>query len=119
MNENTIYRICARDDWEAARTAGAYAGSDLDRRDGFIHCSTAEQLRGTLDRHFAGQDGLVLLEIDAAALGADLRWEPSRGGAVFPHLYAALPVSTVVATYDLPLDATGRHSLPEAVFGPL
>lgn len=119
MNETTIYRICTRQEWDSARAAGRYDGSDLDRRDGFIHLSGAEQLRGTLDLHFAGQAGLVLLEIDAAVLGNDLRWEVSRGGAAFPHLYAALPVSAVRAVHDLPLDTAGRHVLPETALGPL
>jgi uncharacterized protein (DUF952 family) len=74
---------------------GAFPGSPDDVRDGFIHLSTCEQLDATIERHFAGERELVVLEIDAAALSADLRWEPSRGGALFPHLYAELPMSAV------------------------
>jgi uncharacterized protein (DUF952 family) len=74
---------------------GAFPGSPDDVRDGFIHLSTREQLDTTIERHFAGERELVVLEIDAAALSADLRWEPSRGGALFPHLYAELPMSAV------------------------
>ncbi len=88
-----IYKICPRADWEAAAGAGVYHGSPVDRRDGFIHFSTAAQVDGTLARHFAGQRDLVLVAVDATALGAALRYEPSRGGELFPHLYAALDVT--------------------------
>jgi uncharacterized protein (DUF952 family) len=88
-----IYKICPRAEWEAALVNGVYAGSEVDRRDGFIHFSTAAQVDETLRRHFAGQSDLVLVGVDPALLGAALRFEASRGGALFPHLYGVLPVS--------------------------
>ena len=91
-----IYRIVTEAEWEAARAAGAFAGSEHDRRDGFIHFSTAEQLRGTAEKHYAGRSGLLLLTVDAGALTAPLKWEVSRGGALFPHLYGPLPTSAVL-----------------------
>jgi uncharacterized protein (DUF952 family) len=105
----TIYKICEREAWRAAEAAGAFRGSDVDLRDGFIHFSTAAQVAETAAKWFAGRDDLVLAAIDADALGADLRWEPSRGGALFPHLYAPLSFSTVRWTRALPLGADGRH----------
>ncbi|MGH7298001.1 MAG: DUF952 domain-containing protein [Polyangiaceae bacterium] len=88
-----VYKVCAAREWREAVAAGAYRGSAADVRDGFIHLSTGEQLAETLRRHFAGQRDLVLVELDAADLGDVLRWEPSRGGDLFPHLYGALAVS--------------------------
>lgn len=92
---STIFKICPRALWAEATQAGSFTGSPVDHRDGFIHFSTAPQLAETARRHFAGQVDLVLVEIDATVLGDALRWEPSRGGALFPHLYAALPLSAV------------------------
>jgi uncharacterized protein (DUF952 family) len=106
-----IYKVCAAAEWAAAETAGRYEGSADDRRDGFIHFSTAAQLSGTLARHFAGRDDLVLIAVDAEALGDALKWEPSRGGDLFPHLYAALPVAAALWARPLPRDAAGRHIL--------
>lgn len=91
----TIYRIVTEDEWRAAREAGAFTGSEHDRRDGFIHFSTAEQLRETAEKHYAGRSGLLLLAVDVSALTAPLKWEVSRGGALFPHLYGPLPASAV------------------------
>jgi uncharacterized protein (DUF952 family) len=107
-----IYKIMAAADWAAARAAGVYEGSAHDRRDGFIHFSTAAQAAETAAKHFAGQADLVLLAVDATVLGEALAWEPSRGGALFPHLYGALPVTAVVAVDELPLDAAGSHRFP-------
>ncbi len=89
-------------------------GASVDRADGFIHFSTAEQAPDTAAKWFAGRDDLTLAAVDADALGGELRWEPSRGGALFPHLYAALPMSAVVWSRPLPLGPDGRH-----VFGSL
>lgn len=99
MSACAVYRILDRDQWEAARATGAFAGSADDARDGFIHLSARDQVAGTLAKHYAHLDidGLLALEIDAGALGEALKWEPSRGGALFPHLYAPLPVSAVRA----------------------
>ncbi|MBX5460087.1 MAG: DUF952 domain-containing protein [Steroidobacteraceae bacterium] len=104
--------MCRREEWEAALRAGTYAGSSQDLADGFIHFSTAEQLPGSARKHRAGQTGLVLLVVDPQALGAALRWEPSRNGALFPHLYGNLPLSAVRAVHDLPLGADGVPILP-------
>lgn len=95
-----IYKIITRDDWRAAQAAGRFEGSALDLRDGYIHLSTAEQWEETLQKHFAGQADLVLLSVDPT--GLDLRWEPSRGGTLFPHLYEPLPTSAVIEMRDLP-----------------
>ena len=107
-----IYKICSAAEWRAAERAGTYAGSAVDRRDGFIHFSTAGQAVDTAAMHFAGQRDLVLVSIDAANLGKRLKWEPSRGGALFPHLYGALELSTVLRVEPLPLDKNGRHAFP-------
>ena len=108
-----IYKIIDRDEWDAARACGRYSGSRDDRRDGFIHFSTAGQLHETARKHFAGRRNLVLLAVDDADLGADLKWEPSRGGALFPHLYAALPASGVTRSWPLPLNDQGGHEFPD------
>ena len=107
-----IYHMCRRDEWERALAQGEYNGSSQDQADGFIHFSSAEQLAESARRHRAGQTGLVVLAADPAVLGAALRWEPSRSGALFPHLYSALPVSAVAWVRDLPLGADGLHILP-------
>ena len=107
-----IFHMCRKDEWEDARSRGAYAGSSQDRQDGFIHFSTAEQLPGSVRKHRAGQPDIVLLAVDPAQLGDALRWEPSRGAALFPHLYSPLPVSAVRWTKDLSLGADGIHILP-------
>ena len=109
-----VYKIVAAEEWTKAEAAGVFEGAAIDRADGFIHFSTAEQAPGTATKWFAGCDDLTLAAIDAEALGADLRWEPSRGGALFPHLYAALPMSAVVWSRPLPLGSDRRH-----VFGSL
>ena len=93
---------------------GSFAGSADDRRDGFIHLSTAAQLTGTVDRHFAGHDGLQVAEVDLDALGDAVRWEPSRGGEDFPHLYGPLPLDAVVAYGPLEREADGTVKLPVA-----
>jgi len=109
---HAIYKICSAAEWREAENAGAYSGSAVDRRDGFIHFSTAEQVRETAARHFAGQPDLVLVSVDPAKLGPRLKWEPSRGGALFPHLYADLPLSAVLRVEPLSLDASGHHVFP-------
>jgi len=109
-----VYKIFRRSEWNAFRAAGATAGAPVDLRDGFIHLSTSEQVIETAARHFSQESDLVLVALDAARLGADLRWEPSRGGALFPHLYRPLRLSDVVWDKSLPLGATG-HIFPEGV----
>jgi uncharacterized protein (DUF952 family) len=109
-----IFKIAAAEEWRAAETAGVFRGSAADLQDGYIHFSTAEQAPETAARWFAGRDDLVLAAIETSALGAQLRWERSRGGALFPHLYDALSLTAVVWTRALPLGADGAH-----VFGDL
>lgn len=108
----TIYKICDAALWRAAEQAGAFRGAPVDLADGYIHFSTGPQVRETAARHFAGVADLVLVAIDADALGAALRYEPSRGGALFPHLYGALPMVAVLWVKPLPLGA-GGHVFPE------
>ena len=93
-----IYKVLRAAEWAHAQASGVFGGSADDLRDGFIHFSTAGQLNATIDRHFAGERDLVVLEVDAAALGDALVWEPSRGGALFPHLYGELPLTAVTQT---------------------
>jgi uncharacterized protein (DUF952 family) len=88
-----VYKVCPASEWREAVVRGAYRGSAVDLRDGFIHFSTGAQLAETLRRHFAGQSDPILVEIDPEDLGDALRWEPSRGGDLFPHLYGPLTVS--------------------------
>lgn len=102
-----IYKILPRRDWEAAWNAGVYEGSEVDRADGFIHFSTAAQAQETAIRHFRGQTGLVVLEVEADDLGAELKWEPSRGGELFPHLYGVLRAELVRGVDAAPLDPDG------------
>lgn len=108
-----IYKIAPRPLWQEAEAAGMFRGAPVDLADGFIHFSDATQLRETAARHFAGQQDLVLAAIDADALGAALRWEPSRGGALFPHLYGTLPMAAVLWAKPLPLAADGTHDFPD------
>jgi len=106
-----IFKICDRDEWNAAEAAGVYHGSEDDKRDGFIHFSTATQLPATLGKHYAGCDNLLLIAFDADALGDKLKWEPARDGDLFPHLYAPLPASAGLWTQPLPLGENGEHIL--------
>ncbi|HYP88862.1 MAG TPA: DUF952 domain-containing protein [Polyangiaceae bacterium] len=106
-----IYRLLAAEAWQQAQLAGSFVGSEHDVRDGFIHFSTATQVAETAARHYAGQAGLLLLSVSAPALGDALRWEPSRGGALFPHLYGALPLSAVTRVDELTLSG-GKHVFP-------
>jgi uncharacterized protein (DUF952 family) len=110
-----IYKIATADVIAGAEALGRLDGMPVDAADGFIHFSTADQLAETLSRHFRGQSGLVLLAVRAADIAANLRWEPSRGGALFPHLYAPLPMSAVAWSAPLSVDAGGACILPEAV----
>ena len=90
-----IYKILHDGEWRDLERAGVFHGSADDKRDGFIHCSTAEQAVGTYEKYFAGKPGLMLAAIDADALGETLKWEPSRGGALFPHIYGVLPRAAI------------------------
>jgi uncharacterized protein (DUF952 family) len=109
-----IYKLLDRPAWTKAEAKGVFEGSDVDRADGYIHFSAAAQLHETARLHFRGAGALVLLAIDAEALGSALKWEPSRGGALFPHLYGPLPADAVRWARDVALDGEG---VP--VIGPL
>ena len=108
----TVYKILDAAEWAEAEARGRFDGSDVDRRDGYIHFSTAAQAEETARRHFAGRRNLVLVAVDAEALGPALKWEPSRGGDLFPHLYGPLPVSAARWTRPIRLDGE-RHLLPD------
>ena len=112
-NPSTIYKLVPAALWREAENAGRFTGSAADLRDGFIHFSTAAQLAETAAKHFAGQSDLLLVGADAARLGEALRWEPSRGGALFPHLYGALELAAVIRVEPLPLGPDGRHCFPD------
>ena len=106
-----IYKILTRAEWRAASAAGRFEGSAIDRQDGYIHFSATGQAQETARRHFRGQTELVVLEVEADDLGAALRWEPSRGGDLFPHLYGPLDVAHVRAVTEAPLDGDGAPQL--------
>jgi uncharacterized protein (DUF952 family) len=108
----TVYKICPASRWREAEREGRFHGSDVDLRDGFIHFSTAEQVAETAAKHFAGERDLVLVRVDAAKLGDRLKWEPSRGGALFPHLYERLDLSAVMRVEALRLGPDGKHKFP-------
>ncbi len=110
-----IYKIFRRAEWVAFREAGVTTGAPIDLTDGYIHFSTAAQVAETAAKYFATESDLVLLALDSTSLGPDLKWEPSRGGALFPHLYRSLIRADVVWDKSLPLGATG-HIFPEGVF---
>jgi len=94
------YKIFTAAQWAQFQVDGVFAGAPVDLADGYIHLSTADQLQGTLDKHFAGQTGLVIAEIDLLSLGDTIRWEISRGDALFPHIYGRLPMSAVLSSRD-------------------
>jgi len=108
-----IYKICDAGLWRAAQGTHAFRGAGIDLRDGYVHFSTAAQVKETAARHFAGAADVVLVAVDAARLGEALKWEPSRGGALFPHLYGALPLEAVLWVKPLPIGTDGRHAFPE------
>ena len=111
-----VYKICPSAEWAQAVADGAYAGSAVDRADGFIHFSTAAQAPETAAKHFAGQRDLVLVQIDTALLPRDaLKWEPSRGGALFPHLYAPLPAAAALRVDPLLWRDGAGHQFPESL----
>ena len=110
-----VYKICPEALWRAAEKAGRFDGAPIDLADGFIHLSTADQVRETAAKHFAGQTGLLLVAVDAARLGSALKYEVSRGGALFPHLYAPLDPAAAIRVEPLPLGADGFHVFPAAL----
>lgn len=111
MTSITLYKICTAREWAEAERSGAFTGSAVDLADGFIHFSTGKQAEETARRHFAGQTDLVLVAVAADALGDALKWEPSRGGDLFPHLYAPLTTSAAKTVTPLPLGTDG-HAFP-------
>jgi uncharacterized protein (DUF952 family) len=104
-----IYKILTRELWREAQALGAFRGAPIDRADGYIHFSAGDQVRETAAKHFAGQRDLLLVSIDSQKLGSALKWEKSRGGALFPHLYAPLDLGAVVAVAELPIGGDGQH----------
>jgi len=112
MNDKIIYHMCKADEWAQAQASGTYPGSSQDQADGFIHFSTYEQVWTSAAKHRCGQDGILLLAVDTTALGDALKWEASRGGALFPHLYGPLNTDDVIDTEPLPLDDNGIHIFP-------
>jgi uncharacterized protein (DUF952 family) len=109
-----IYKICSQEEWKNAANMGVYEGSADDRRDGYIHFSSAGQVLGALQRHFSGRRDLVLIAIDESALGTGLKYEASRGGALFPHLYGPLPLAAVRWEKPIPFE-NGAHVLPAEI----
>ena len=115
MNDNLIYHVCDGAAWREAGAGGGgdYAGSPDDLRDGFMHFSTHAQVRTSVAIHRAGQAGLVMLVVSVDKLGPELKWEASRGGQLFPHLYGILPKGAVIEAVDLPLGNDGLHQFPD------
>ena len=113
MADTTIYKICDAALWRTAEAAKAFRGAGIDEQDGYIHFSTVGQVEETVAKHFAGAADLVLVAVEAARLGPALKWEPSRGGALFPHLYGVLRLDQVRWVKPLPLGPDGRHLFPE------
>lgn len=108
-----IYKIASESQWREAEAEGVFHGAPVDLADGFIHFSTAEQVRETAAKHFAGQAGLLLVALDEERLGPALKYEVSRGGALFPHLYGDLPLAAVVWITPLPVGSDGAHLFPD------
>jgi len=110
--QRSVFKILTQSQWHDARVNGRFDGSRDDIRDGFIHLSTAKQVRATVVRHFSGESDLVMLAIDPARLGADLCWEPSRDGDQFPHLYGSLQLCDATDSFLLPIGPDGAHEFP-------
>nr|WP_321462359.1 DUF952 domain-containing protein [uncultured Cohaesibacter sp.] len=111
-----IYKLATRQQWDEAKAKGQFDGAPVDKADGFIHFSTAEQVEETARKHFCGIDALLLLAIPVDRLEASagpLKWEPSRGGALFPHLYDVMPLDAVTEEIALPMDGDGFHQFPQ------
>ena len=108
-----IYKICDAALWREAERTGSFAGAGIDLNDGYIHFSARDQVAETADKHFSGQANLLLIAVESDLLGPALIWEPSRGGALFPHLYGALPLSAVRFVKPLPLGPDGRPMVPD------
>jgi uncharacterized protein (DUF952 family) len=113
---STIYKICEGDLWKEWEREGSLRGAGADLRDGFIHLSTAAQVRATAAKHFSGMADLMLIAVNADTLDNKLKWERSGGGDLFPHFYGTLPLTAVIWANPLPLGADGRHVFPKAMF---
>ena len=114
-NETVIYKITTRALFEQGVAEGVLPPSPIDETDGYMHFSTGDQVRETLQLHFAGQTELVLCAVPVDAVESDLRWEPSRGGALFPHLYAPLPLAAITAHYAIAVADDGSCALPAEI----
>jgi len=112
-----VYKVLAEAAYAAAQSEGRFLGNGDDLRDGYIHLSAATQVEGTLHKHYAGQEDLLLVAIDPGRLGPGLKWEPSRDGELFPHLYGPLPLDAVLSAEPIRLDDDNEHILPEGVWG--
>ena len=112
MTELFAFKILTREQWEQWRADDIFAGAPVDIADGYIHLAAREQVAETASKHFAGQDDLIRAMIDLAALGDTVKWEPSRGGALFPHIYGGIPMSAVTTKAKLRLGADDRHVFP-------
>lgn len=115
MTESYIYRLFLPEDWQGFQQAGQFHGHADDKRDGFIHFSNAVQLRETAARHYSGHSALVLAEMAVSAFGDELKWEASRGGDLFPHLYAVLSMDAVTRVWDLKLDGKDTYDFPDFI----
>lgn len=114
---DVAYKLVDRADWDAARAVGAYAGSAVDLADGYVHMSTAAQVVETAAKHYRGRDDLVMVEVDLTVLGEALKWEVSRGGDLFPHLYAPLPFAAALGERPLSVDADGVMRFRDGAIG--
>lgn len=114
MTDAVAYKVLTQGQMDALEADGSFAGAPVDLSDGYIHLSTADQLTETVDKHFAGQDDLHVVAVDLDVLGDAVKWDESRGGQLFPHIYAALPLSAVIAYSPLKRDDAGRVALPVA-----
>ena len=110
-----VYKIFRRSEWDVFVAEGQSAGAPIDLIDGYIHMSTSQQVVETAAKHFAGESDLVLVAIETDRLGPALKWEPSRGGALFPHLFAPLDLKAVTRSWPLPLDDEGNHVFPAEI----
>ena len=115
MTAGLVYKLLRRQEWISAQGAGVFTGSPADARDGFIHMSAAHQVRGVCERHFAGENDLVLLTIEADRLGPSLKWETSHKGEAYPHLYGALPLALVQSMAEIRRGSDGRFALPPEI----
>lgn len=115
ISQAPIYKIVHRSLWRDAEAKGLFEGAPVDAADGYIHFSTALQVRETASRHFSGEENLLLVGVDPGKLGEALKWEPSRGGQLFPHLYGQLGMEAVVFVEPLPVDAAGYHVFPASI----